>query len=137
VSVLEIVGSLVSADYALPVAATEAGPQRVQRFVRAYLDWCRLDDLVKGCHLPSGIGGGCILADLFEFLAFVGIAEGVTPAPLPLAEHAWRLLARRGDHITKDGRPLTDRQEALAFLQEKFERALQECVPMWKGLRML
>jgi trans-aconitate methyltransferase len=137
VSVLEIVGSLVSAEYALPLAAVEAGQQRVQRYARAWLDWCRLDDLVKGCPLPSGIGGGGVLMDLFEFLAFVGIAEGVTPAPLPLAEHAWRLLVRRGEHLTKDGRPLTERQDAIALLQENFERALRECVQMWKVLRML
>ena len=95
--------------------------------------------LARRSVLPSCCpvtGTGIAVSD-FDLLALAAIADGGALDPQTLAERCFAIIAALGRRPLRDGTPIGDDVEAIAFLVPSMQYIVEQNLPLWRQLRIV
>jgi SAM-dependent methyltransferase len=119
--------------HAMPIShRIDVEPAR--RFNRMVIDAARRG-VVYG-HLACPVTGTGIAVSDFDLLALAAIADGTALDPQTLAERCFAIIAALGRRPLRDGAPIADHAEAIAFLVPSMQYIVEQNLPLWRRLRI-
>jgi hypothetical protein len=136
-SALAMVAVLVSCDAVLPAqapAATSAACAASAR-LNAY-QLSPKAQRARVTHLASPVTGGAITLPATQH-AFLAAHLAGRATPEQLIEHVWDHLADNEDMVTRDGKPVTERAEALDILRPFAHRLQDQWLPALRRLQVI
>jgi SAM-dependent methyltransferase len=114
----------------LPQATRDVAP--AERFNRALVQRARGGQFYG--HLASPVTGSGIYVDEYGLLTMAALFDEKNTGPQSVARYALPILAGAGRPPCRDGQPIDDEEEAVAFLAERIGIVMAEQVPLWKNL---
>jgi SAM-dependent methyltransferase len=114
----------------LPQSIRDVAP--AQRFNRLLVQRARSGRFYRRFASPH-VGSG-IFVDEYGLLTMAALFDESSTQPQRVARYALPLLAGAGKPPHRDGQPIDDEEEAVAFLTERIGIVMTEQVPLWKSL---
>jgi Predicted methyltransferase regulatory domain len=124
---------LIQSGQVLPITAP-ADPAPAQRFNRQVIESARTGRLFF--HLASPVARTGIPVTDLGLLALTALFDG-QGGVAKVAVHVLRSLKAAGRRPWKDGRPIEDDNQAIAYLVETVEPVLKEQVAIWRRLGVI
>lgn len=126
---------LLSTEYAFPVqkivdAKVKATAEKLN--IHIEMQAMQTNDIKV---LASPVTGGGILTNRFEMLFFLAMRDHAKTVD-NMAKFARDCLILAGQNIVKDGKPIENPDETLAYLQKQAETFIKEALPIYKNLQI-
>jgi SAM-dependent methyltransferase len=136
--VLQALTLLMASGYAhplLPAQAVQASRPTAQALNRAIIAFNASGGDLHRLVVPAM--GTALSFDLLETLVIGALLDGIPPEPEPLAEEALRCLASGGRSMQREGKPITDREEALRLATHAIADILKNRLALLRAVGIL
>ena len=134
---MEILGVLAGTAQVGPVIDEAPDPAAAVRINRAVAERATVEEIPRGVALAAPLVGSGLGVGTVPLLAYSAFATDRNADNHAVVDRLWAILAKRGESLVKDGKPVQGEEENRRLLYEHVQTAREKLLPLWRSLGVL